>query len=160
MDDQLLEHAALGALGGKWAHVGPLQALESLDWKAAGTRAGEAPHTVFQVLEHMIYWLDFFLEWTRGPRPPFPSSAAEGWAAPPAPESEEQWKDSLERLAGRLEQLKTLARGEELSRPVEKSTLLAVLLAAASHNSYHLGQIVQLRRMLNTWPPPGGGDTW
>ncbi len=159
MDDQLLEHAALGALGGKWAHVGPLQALESLDWKAAGTRAGEAPHTVFQVLEHMIYWLDFFLEWTRGPRPPFPSSAAEGWAAPPAPASEEQWKESLERLAGRLEQLETLARGE-LSRPVQKSTLLAVLLAAASHNSYHLGQIVQLRRMLNTWPPPGGGDTW
>jgi uncharacterized damage-inducible protein DinB len=35
----------------------------------------------------------------------------------------------------------------------------AIALVAA-HNSYHIGQIVLLRRMLGAWPPPTGGDTW
>jgi uncharacterized damage-inducible protein DinB len=28
------------------------------------------------------------------------------------------------------------------------------------HNSYHVGQIAMLRRMLGAWPPQSGGDTW
>ena len=34
------------------------------------------------------------------------------------------------------------------------------LAIVAQHNSYHLGQIVMLRRVLGAWPPPAGGDTW
>ena len=35
-----------------------------------------------------------------------------------------------------------------------------VLRAMGNHVSYHVGQIALLRRMMNAWPPPGGGDTW
>jgi hypothetical protein len=34
------------------------------------------------------------------------------------------------------------------------------LAGIRSHNSYHLGQVVLLRRMRGVWPPPGGGLTW
>jgi len=30
----------------------------------------------------------------------------------------------------------------------------------ANHNSYHLGQIVSLRRLIGAWLPPSGGATW
>jgi len=33
-------------------------------------------------------------------------------------------------------------------------------LAFSLHGTYHLGQVVLIRRMLGAWPPPGGGDTW
>jgi hypothetical protein len=39
-------------------------------------------------------------------------------------------------------------------------TLEAVLWQMVAHNSYHIGQIAMIRRMLNAWPPLGGGDTW
>jgi uncharacterized damage-inducible protein DinB len=35
-----------------------------------------------------------------------------------------------------------------------------MILTIASHNSYHAGQVVFLRRMLGTWPPPSGGFSW
>ena len=35
-----------------------------------------------------------------------------------------------------------------------------MLHTIASHNSYHLGQIVLVRQLLGAWPPPGGGLTW
>jgi uncharacterized damage-inducible protein DinB len=35
-----------------------------------------------------------------------------------------------------------------------------VLWQTMAHNSYHIGQIAMLRRMLGAWPPKAGGDTW
>ena len=58
---------------------------------------------------------------------------------------------------------------EVLARPVEITTpdhtqlsnsVEAVLWQTLVHNSYHVGQIILLRRLLKAWPPPGGGDTW
>lgn len=34
------------------------------------------------------------------------------------------------------------------------------LLIMSTHDSYHVGQVVMMRRMMGLWPPPGGGDTW
>ena len=34
------------------------------------------------------------------------------------------------------------------------------LRAMTQHVSYHVGQIALLRRILGSWPPPGGGDSW
>ena len=39
-------------------------------------------------------------------------------------------------------------------------TLEAVLWQMVAHNSYHVGQIAMIRRMLGAWPPRGGGDSW
>src|SRR5262249_12094487 len=41
-----------------------------------------------------------------------------------------------------------------------RKTPLEVLQTIASHNSYHLGQVVVLRQRLCAWPPPSGGLTW
>lgn len=36
----------------------------------------------------------------------------------------------------------------------------AILFQTVAHNSYHLGQVVQVRHGLALWPPPKGSDTW
>ena len=38
--------------------------------------------------------------------------------------------------------------------------LEAVLCQMVAHNSYHVGQIAMIRRILGPWPPRDGGDTW
>lgn len=35
-----------------------------------------------------------------------------------------------------------------------------VIQAMASHLSYHLGELVLLRRIFGNWPPPTGGYVW
>jgi hypothetical protein len=35
-----------------------------------------------------------------------------------------------------------------------------VLWQTLVHNSYHLGQVVQVRQALQAWPPKTGSDTW
>ena len=49
---------------------------------------------------------------------------------------------------------------EEAIPAWEKANGYTALEVLALHNSYHLGQIVLLRRILGAWPPPSGGDTW
>ena len=38
---------------------------------------------------------------------------------------------------------------------MEESTVAGVLQVMAAHNSWHLGQILQLRRQLGEWPEGG-----
>lgn len=40
------------------------------------------------------------------------------------------------------------------------NTVEVRLLIVSNHDSYHLGQVVWMRRLLGAWPPPAGVDTW
>ena len=152
-------------LYGAQSHLHVLHALEALDPQLAGTRVEGSSHTIFQVLHHMVYWTDIALERMHGSEPPDPASAAEGWDAPATPEDESDWEAAVASLAEGLRGLEELIADEDydleqvVRRRVGTSALREVLMVQA-HNSYHLGQIVQLRQQLGSWPPPRGGDTW
>ncbi len=50
---------------------------------------------------------------------------------------------------------------ELLKQPLKRmGTVENVLASIANHNAYHLGQVVLLRQLLDSWPPPSGGDSW
>lgn len=157
----VLNHALIG----RSSHVSPSRALEGMDWQTAGMQVPHAPHTVGQILQHVLYWQDLILAAARGEEAAWPKQAVEGWSASPCPLDEQAWISCLERfLAG-------LKEAEEMSLQPEVNLEQAIpawkdghvydaVQSLASHNSYHLGQIVQLRIMLGAWPPPSGGDTW
>jgi len=147
------------------SHKHVLQALEGLEPRLAGTRVGEASHTIFQILHHMVYWQDIALARVRGERPPRPASAALGWMTPSAPEDASDWEAVIACLAEGLRSFEELLGdpGFELDRmidPERRVTAREEILMVQGHNSYHLGQIVMLRQELGAWPPPRGGDTW
>ncbi len=151
-------------LSGKASHVAMLDALEGLTFDRAGTRVAGVPHTIFQVLHHMIYWQDIALARLRGEDPAFPASAADGWATPPAPTDEADWAGAIAAFGAGLEGIGRHAlEDEDLDRVVKQrtgETALDEILMIQGHNSYHLGTIVQLRHQLGAWPPPKGGETW
>ncbi|MBX5463986.1 MAG: DinB family protein [Clostridia bacterium] len=142
------------------AHVRPEVALEALGTAAAGRRPEGAPYTVHQLLGHLIFWLDFALAQLRGEEPQQPAHAEEGWPFPPAPPSQEELDGAVAHFLATLGEVnRYLPRWQE---PVRGSRRLVgeLLTDLAIHNSYHLGQIVLLRRQIGDWPPPSGGDTW
>jgi uncharacterized damage-inducible protein DinB len=150
---------------GTESHVHLLHALEGVTVEQAGTVLEGAQHSIYQLVMHMAYWQEIGLARARGMHAPSPEHAAEGWTAQAAPQSEAEWSEAVEELAAGLWELDAMLESEDvdLDRVVEpdrKRTARDNVLMVLCHNSYHLGEIVMLRRQLGAWPPPRGGTDW
>jgi uncharacterized damage-inducible protein DinB len=161
---EILESALDHSLSGKGAHVEIARAFDGLDWKLAGARPPGVEHSIFQLLNHIIYWQEWVVKWLDGADPPIPEHASESWPGDAAPESGSDWEETVRRFQQGLEDLGKRSRESDLFRKrisagAEKSRL-EMFHTIASHGSYHVGQIVLLRQMLGAWPPPSGGLTW
>ncbi|MDX1502640.1 MAG: DinB family protein [Thermoanaerobaculia bacterium] len=148
------------ALSGRGAHVLVRDVVDGLDWELAGRRSDGAPHTVFQIVNHLVYWHDFAIAWIDGSKPSTPDQAAGSWPGAEAPASESEWLALVERFGADLDAFEKRTRELDLLDDRGPKTVLEILQLIASHNSYHSGQIAALRRALGAWPPPGGGATW
>ena len=163
-DRQVLEKTVSYALSGKGAHVEAKNAFEGLDWKLAGICPDGVEHSIFQLLNHMIYWQEWVMKWLAGQEPPIPEHASGSWPGSLGPSNQEDWERVVRRFGTVLDKLSAQSREGDLfsmrlSVGTEKSRL-ELLQTIGSHNSYHLGQVVLLRQMLGAWPPPSGGLTW
>ena len=155
-----LRAVVLQALSGRGAHALVRGGFDGLTWEQAGAAVATGNHTIFQLLNHLVYWQDFALAWIDGDKPPTPEHAAESWPGESVPSGTEEWQQAVERFFLGLEALESRAEGLELLAPRGPKSVLEILQLIASHNSYHLGQVAWVRRTLGAWPPPGGGATW
>jgi uncharacterized damage-inducible protein DinB len=158
-------------LRGKGAHVDPVASLAEVTAGVAGRTLEGYPHSIWQIVGHMNYWMDYELRRIGGQRPTHPEHAILSWPAELAPASEAEWGSAREGLAAHLDRFAAISESapEVLNSPVEamhageasrSSTVQAVLWQILVHNSYHLGQIALMLRCFGLWPPRTGGDTW
>jgi uncharacterized damage-inducible protein DinB len=157
-------------LRGKHAHADSLACVD-VTAGVAGRRPEPLPFSIWQLVWHVNYWMEYELGRIAGSRMPYPEHAALSWPAP-APPDAEAWRREVARfgeLLGRLESHAD-ASAEDLARPIvpsadprggrEIDSLEDVLWQTVVHNSYHLGQVVVIRKALGVWPPSSGADTW
>lgn len=149
-------------LQGTGAHANVSHILEDLDWQLAGQRVTGSPHTIWQILNHLIYWQDFSLQLLNGEEPSIPDHAVDSWPGGDQPTDAAEWEEGVQNfLAGTQKAIQDASTDAELEVPFRPGRSRdEVLGMVIGHNSYHLGQIVLLRQMLGSWPPPSGGDTW
>jgi len=156
-------------LRGKGAHLDPVACMEDLSAKAAGETIPGYPHSIFQIVEHLNYWIDYEIARINGVAREYPQHAIESWPKNVAPSSVADWQNAVERFRALLVQLSKFSESapEVLNRMViansdkeAASTIETVLWQIMVHNSYHIGQVALLRRCLGVWPPRGGGDSW
>jgi len=156
---------------GKGAHVSPLACVDDIHAELAVRTVASYPHSIWQIISHMNYWMDYDMRRMAGERPPYPEHAQESWPSSAGPASEEEWLSQLRRFGSLLDKLMALSAAdrETLQRHVEPthpshetraSTVEAMLWQTLVHNSYHIGQIAMLRRCFGVWPPKRGSDTW
>jgi uncharacterized damage-inducible protein DinB len=157
---KILERMIGNALSGKGSHVAARSLFDGLDWKVVGVRPKGAPHSIYEVLNHMRYWQDWAAKWLDGENPPIPRHASAGWPGSPGPTDSKEWQTAVRGFRSGLTKLDRQSRETDLLAARGKHTRLGMLQTIASHNSYHLGQVVVLRQLLGSWPPPSGGLTW
>jgi hypothetical protein len=144
-------------LKGGGAHVHFTDALEGFPAEKYGAFADGLPHTGWQLLEHTRLAQWDILEFSRNPKhvsPPFPAGY---WPKTPAPPDRKAWDESVAAFERDLLEMVRLVGDPrtDLSAKIlhgEGQTILREALLLADHNAYHLGQLVDLRRALGTWP--------
>ena len=159
-DRNVIHETTSKALSGKGAHVETANILAGLDWKLAGARPDGVPHSVYQLVNHMIYWQEWVVNWLDGRKPRPPKHAAGGWPGRESPANRREWERTVRRFRDVLDALDRRSRQADPLSKRGRMTRLEMLHIIGSHNSYHVGQVAFLRQLLAAWPPPSGGITW
>jgi DinB family protein len=153
----LLREDLLNLLAGKGAHVEFDKALADFPVELRGKQVASAPHTAWQLLEHMRIAQWDILEFSRDQNHVSPEWPGGYWPIAPEPPDAKAWGASIAQFKEDLEAMRSLIRDpkSDLYSRIphgEGQTLLREALVLADHNSYHLGQIVLLRKLLGSWP--------
>ena len=156
-DDKALRGDMLHLLRGGNAHVSFEKAVANLPEDLRGKKPRRAPYTPWQQLEHMRIAQWDILEYIRNPQhisPEWPDGYWPGEAAPPARNA---WAKSVKAFQADRQALLDLAADPStdllarIPHVPDGPTILHELLLVADHNTYHLGQLIVLRRLLGAW---------
>lgn len=154
--DVSLRQHLLKLLEGKQAHADFESAFATLPAEMRGKKPAGAPHSPWQLLEHLRIAQGDILEFSRNPghqSPPWPEGY---WPKEDAPPEEGAWERSLDGFRSDLEDFRKLVEdpATDLYAPIPGGTGQTVLREAmliADHNAYHVGQMVLIRRLLEAW---------
>ena len=72
----ILGKAIRHAITGKGAHMEANDVIAGLDWKNTGNKPDGAPHSVFQLLSHIIFWQKWAIQWLDAKKPAIPKHAS------------------------------------------------------------------------------------
>src|SRR5438046_1504683 len=135
----------------KGAHLTFREALADFPAALRGKKPRGAPHTAWQLLEHMRLAQEDILDFSRNPKYQERKFPDDYWPAAQAPPSEEAWDRSVKQFEKDLKAMQKLiadASHDGLFAKIphgQGQTLLREALLVADHNAYHLGQFVFLR---------------
>jgi hypothetical protein len=154
-DDALREHLARVLDWGD-AHATFDAAVEGVPAKLRGRRPGGLPYSPWELLEHLRITQRDILDFCR-PGYREMSWPVDYWPGSPAPPTADAWDASVAAFRADREALKAIASdpGTDLLAVVPtgtRQTYLRQILLAADHASYHVGELVAVRRLLGAWP--------
>lgn len=155
-EESALRRHLLELLASRHAHIDLDTALAGLPAALRGKKPKGAPHTAWQLLEHIRIAQWDILEFSRDPKHVSPNWPEGYWPKTEAPPSAAAWNKSVRQVqAGRKAMQKLVASKQtDLFAPIPHGTgqtILREALLVADHNAYHVGQLVLLRRMLGAW---------
>jgi hypothetical protein len=118
-----------------------------------GLRPEGGPHSAWELLEHLRLAQWDILEFTRSASHESPAFPDGYWPPSPIPPSETAWDESIAAFRADLRALASIVEDDtiDLYARIEHGdgqTPLREILLAADHNSYHLGQLMMVRRLL------------
>ena len=154
--DNVLRQSALELLAGGHAHVDLENALADFPPNLRGKKPIGAPHTAWQLLEHIRIAQWDILEFSRNPKHVSPKWPDGYWPKTEAPPSAAAWSASVREVQADRKAMEKLVMSKkaDLFSPIPHGTgqtLLREVLLLSDHNSYHIGQLVLLRRLLGAW---------
>ncbi len=155
-NDESLRQHVLYLLSGGGAHAKFADVVKGLPPKLRGARPAKSPHTPWMLLEHLRIAQWDILEFSRNARHVSPQWPAGYWPKTEAPPNPTAWSKSVAQFRRDLKAMQKLVAdpNTDLFARIpwgDGQTILREALLVADHNAYHLGQLVDLRRVLGAW---------
>ncbi len=125
--------------------------------RSAALGWGGAPHTPWELLEHLRITQWDILDFSRNPKYAEPKWPEEYWPRKDAPDNPAALAKSLDRFHDDLLAMQALVKDPKTDLFAKipwghGQTILREAMLVADHNAYHLGQFVLVRRLLGKPP--------
>jgi hypothetical protein len=151
--DKALREHLVALLRGGHAHITFDKAVRGFPVDLTGVRPPGLPHSAWELLEHIRLAQVDMLRFSQSPHyisPPFPQGY---WPESAVPEHVNQWSASIRQYRRDLEEFEGMildpARNLRKKFPWGSGqTLLREALTIADHTSYHLGQLLLVRQLV------------
>jgi hypothetical protein len=155
-EDRALREQLVAFLRGGQAHAELKTVLDDFPVKLRGVVPRGAEQSAWQELEHIRIALDDLLDFSTNSHYVAMKWPDDYWPKEAAPTDSEAWDASVRALKKGVADFEKLVGDPESNLYAtipwgDGQTLLREVLVAGQHTSYHLGQIVLLRRILGAW---------
>jgi hypothetical protein len=155
-DDSALRRNLVELLSGRGAHVDFEKAIGDLPVALRGKRPRGLSFTPWRLLEHLRIAQWDILEFSRDPKHVSPDWPSGYWPKGASPPNAKAWNESVEAFRRDLASMQALVSdpATDLFARIphgDGQTILREALLVADHNSYHLGELVLLRRLIGAW---------
>jgi len=154
-DRSLREHLAK-LLDGRQAHVGMSAAIDKLSFEDLARKPEGVPWTLWELFEHIRIAQWDILEFSKSAEHQSPEFPKGYWPESSAPQDADAWEQSVASFRRDLASMKELVLDPEVDLHAkiphgDGQTILREAMLVADHNTYHLGQMVLVMKMLGRW---------
>jgi uncharacterized damage-inducible protein DinB len=154
--DRSIREELSAFLRGGQAHASLDAAVKGMPDSLLGKKPAGSPHSAWQMLEHIRITLHDLLEFCTNPNYESLKWPEEYWPKRESPTSPSAWDHCVAAIHKDLEALDKLIEDPktDLTAKIpwgDGQTILREILLAGDHTSYHLGQLVMLRKQLGAW---------
>ncbi len=152
---QLREHL-IYLLNGGGAHARFDDVVKDMPEELRGVKPSGLPHSAWMLLDHLRLAQWDILEFSRTSKYRSPEWPRGYWPKTEAPPSTAAWNKSVQQFRKDLKAMQDLVANPKTDLYAripwgDGQTILREALLLADHNAYHLGQLVDVRRLLGAW---------
>ena len=152
---QLREHV-IYLLDGGGAHAKFDDVAQDIPEALRGVKPDGFPHSAWMLLEHLRLTQRDILEFSRNPKYKSPKWPEGYWPDTERPPSAAAWTKSIQQFRKDAKDMEELVASPKTDLYAkipwgDGQTILREALLLADHNAYHLGQLVDVRRLLGDW---------
>ena len=136
------------------AHASLEDALADIPLEDITVVPDNLPYSIWQLTEHIRITQWDIVEFCIDPNHKSPKWPEEYWVKPVQEVTAAQWEESIAQIKADRERFLDLLKHADLFSPLPHGSgqnILREALLIADHTSYHLGEILVLRRLLNNW---------
>jgi uncharacterized damage-inducible protein DinB len=156
MDEKVAAEELVNLLTKEQAHISLEKSIEGLKPENRTKKPKAGLHSVWDELEHIRIAQEDILKYMIDPKWISPSWPEEYWPSEQLTILDQEWNKSVNQCISDREAITGIISKykDDLTKiiPHTKShTYLREILIAAQHNSYHIAQIVFIRKILGDW---------
>ncbi len=156
-DETVLRMQLVTLLKGGSAHATFADAVKGFPLERTGEQPAGLPYSAWQLVEHMRIAVHDLLEFSTNSDYVDLRWPDDYWPKQPRPSDDQSWERSVSGLEADLTSFESLVKSPDSNLYAtipwgqKGETLLREVLLAAAHTSYHIGELILLRRVMGIW---------